>query len=162
MFSVAHLSDLRRQIGGLDDALLLAALGLGPVGEMARNGGKPRGAEVPASGTRRAPEVATKAKRLSDLTGIPRETVRRKLQAFHRRGWVEQRDDRTWRPSPDANEGVKVASDLAGANVLFLTRLARLVADVARLQAPYPRRTLERPVRAPGSPPVTGCARPRR
>ncbi|MGJ0506702.1 MAG: helix-turn-helix domain-containing protein [Methylocystis sp.] len=36
------------------------------------------------------------ASRISDVTAIPRQTVRRKLQSLERRGWVEQIDGGAW------------------------------------------------------------------
>lgn len=36
------------------------------------------------------------ASRISDVTAIPRQTVRRKLQSLERRGWVRQLDNGAW------------------------------------------------------------------
>jgi hypothetical protein len=38
------------------------------------------------------------ASRIAKKTGIPRQTVRRKLLLLERRGWVTQTDDAAWRP----------------------------------------------------------------
>lgn len=35
--------------------------------------------------------------RIAELTGIPRETVRRKLHGLEKRGWVERADRSSWR-----------------------------------------------------------------
>ncbi|CAH0130310.1 helix-turn-helix domain-containing protein [Roseomonas sp. CECT 9278] len=134
IFFVSHMSDLRRQMGDLDDALLLAAFGLGPVGQrarFARGQGRSRDARKGQDGPA---DAATNAQRLADLTGIPRETVRRKLEAFRRRGWVEQAEDRTWRLAFDGSGSALVATDLAEANAALLDRLARLIAEFDRLE----------------------------
>lgn len=33
---------------------------------------------------------------ISEITGIPRQTVRRKLQTLEKRGWVQQTDNKGW------------------------------------------------------------------
>lgn len=36
------------------------------------------------------------ASRIADVTSIPRQTVRRKLELLEQRGWIERLDDSTW------------------------------------------------------------------
>ncbi len=72
--------------------------------------------------------------RATTSTNFARETVRRKLEAFRRRGWVEQAEDRTWRLAFDGNGSALVATDLAEANAALLDRLARLIAEFDRLE----------------------------
>lgn len=43
---------------------------------------------------------------ISEITGIPRQTVRRKLQALEKRGWVEQTDNKGWRLAMRDSEAV--------------------------------------------------------
>ncbi len=130
VFFVAHMADLRRRLGSLDDALLLAAFGLGAVGEKARG---PRRASR-GSADFRADRVATNAGRLADLTCIPRETVRRRLAAFERRGWVAQNEDRSWRLIVSADGRAQVANDLALNHTVFVRQLAELMAAFERLK----------------------------
>ncbi len=121
LFFVAHLGDLRRSLGSLDDALLLAAMGLGPVALRAR-----RSRADPAT-------AATNPQRLAELTGIPRETVRRRLAAFRRKGWLEQGEDRAWRLAMGPGGRARIAEELAPLHGRFLAELARLQAAFARL-----------------------------
>jgi DNA-binding transcriptional ArsR family regulator len=132
VFFVSHMGDLRRHFGDLDEALLLAAFGLGPVADKRRAAGRNR--DALALGGRAVSEGVTNAKRLADVTGIPRETVRRKLERFRARGWVEQDRDGAWRLSLDAEGKARVAEALGPLHGAFLRRLARLVVEFARLE----------------------------
>jgi hypothetical protein len=132
VFFVSHMGDLRRHFGDLDEALLLAAMGLGPVGEKRRAARRDR--DSLAFGGRVVSQGATNAKRLADVTGIPRETVRRKLERFRARGWVEQDAKGAWRLSLDEAGKARVAEALAPLHAEFLRRLARLVTEFARVE----------------------------
>ena len=84
-FITEHLIDVSRQFGGdLQEVLVLAM-----IGQMALR-------------ARMAPEAegrstAISASRIADVTCIPRQTVRRKLQSLRARGWIEQDADHGWR-----------------------------------------------------------------
>jgi DNA-binding transcriptional ArsR family regulator len=133
-FFVAHLSDLRRHFGDLDEALLLAAFGLGPIGDLRRAAHRRPGAAAQAFPARPVSPGITNAMRLAEVTGIPRETVRRKLDRFRARGWVEQERDGSWRLSLDAEGKAVVAGALAPLQGEFVARLARLMTEFARLE----------------------------
>lgn len=134
VFFVSHLSDLRTHFDDLEDALLLAAFGLGPVAEK-RRAARSSGEEARLTLTGiPAGDGRTNAKRLADLTGIPRETVRRKLEAFRRRGWVEQDADRSWRIAIGPDGRAPIALEMEAAHAEFLSRLARLVAEFDRIR----------------------------
>jgi hypothetical protein len=134
VFFVSHLSDLRAHFGDLEDALLLAAFGIGPVAAKRR--------AARASGDAAAHRLTgvptddgrTNAKRLADLTGIPRETVRRKLEAFRRRGWVEQGTDRSWRVAVGTDGRARMALEMEAAHAEFVSRLSRLVTEFDRIR----------------------------
>lgn len=134
VFFVSHLGDLRRHLGDLDDALLLAAFGLGPVGDKRRAAQRNRDAAAMALGAPIATLGLTNAKRLSEVTGIPRETVRRKLERFKARGWVEQEKSGAWLLSMDAQGKARVAEALSPLHSAFLQRLARLMAEFASIE----------------------------
>jgi DNA-binding transcriptional ArsR family regulator len=89
-FVVAHLTDLSRSFNGdLQQAVILAVIGqvrLHVRKAVAESGGTPPADE----------DVSITASRLSDVTGIPRETVRRKLKLLQDRGWIERRRDGAW------------------------------------------------------------------
>lgn len=80
-FLAEHLTDLSREFGGdLQPAIILAVLGQRMIqARIAVDGG---------AGTIPPPVMAVA--RIADVTGIPRETVRRKLAELERRGWVER------------------------------------------------------------------------
>lgn len=125
-FFVEHLSDVSRAFSGdLQQAMVLAILGqvrLRAVRE-AMAGGEPLAAKMQGDGTT--------ASRIADVTGIPRETVRRKLDALRRKGWVVQEEDRLWRIEVDPDgAGAAARRDLAGVDERALHRIARLVADL--------------------------------
>ncbi|CAJ0862666.1 hypothetical protein AMST5_01510 [freshwater sediment metagenome] len=66
------------------------------------------------------------ASRIAKETGIPRQTVRRKLQSLERRGWVTQTEDASWRLAK--KEGQAAASaELASLDKRGLDRLVRLI-----------------------------------
>jgi DNA-binding transcriptional ArsR family regulator len=134
LFFVAHLADMRRHFGDLDDALLLAAFGLGPVADKRRAAQRSRNAEALAFTGRGVSPGTTNATRLAEVTGIPRETVRRKLDRFRTRGWVQQEKDGSWQLGLDATGKVVVAEELAPLQGELLRRLARLLAEFARLE----------------------------
>ena len=125
-FFTEHLADVSRAFGGdLQQALVLAVLGqvrLRAVREaMAR--GEALAPPLPGDGTT--------ASRIADVTGIPRETVRRKLKALRNKGWISQGDDRLWRVVADADgSGTPVRRDLGDVDERILSRVARLVADL--------------------------------
>jgi len=80
-FLLEHLVAVRAHFGDLDTALLLTVIGLSTlkavrVGETA--------------------SVLVNAHSLALVTGIPRETVRRKLAALGRRGWIEKSPNGAW------------------------------------------------------------------
>jgi hypothetical protein len=134
VFFVAHMADLKSHFGDVEDALLLAAFGLGPVAEKLR---AYRFSGDPADltyGSSPIGDGTTNAKRLADITGIPRETVRRKLRRFEKRGWIAQADDASWRIAVDDAGRATVAADLEAANARFLVHLSRLMADFERIR----------------------------
>ena len=87
-FLTEHLIDCRKTLGGdFDDLMLLAVMGQRFL--QARR-------ERDAGDAAAAERVWMSALRLSDVTGIPRESVRRKLKGLAARGWVTQDPARGW------------------------------------------------------------------
>lgn len=81
-FLTEHLADASRAFGGdLQEMLVLAVIGQTALQSVAQGR---ENAQISASS-------------LSDVTGIPRQTVRRKLASLMARGWVEQTEDSGWR-----------------------------------------------------------------
>jgi DNA-binding IclR family transcriptional regulator len=72
------------------------------------------------------------ASRIADVTGLSRETVRRKLAEMSGPGWVEQGADRRWRIA--AVDGAStLRRDLSDLDMRGLQRLARLYAALSPL-----------------------------
>jgi DNA-binding transcriptional ArsR family regulator len=122
-FLTEHLADCARTFSGdLSKVLVLAVLGQ-------------RYIETQISAQRDAASGqsgAMSASRIADVTGLPRETVRRKLDALSDLGWVEQGPDRRWQIA--AVEGAStLRRDLKDLDSRGLQRLARLYAALSPL-----------------------------
>ena len=133
IFFVSHLSTLRRHMDDLEDALLLAAIGLGPAAAKLKAFQETQDASHLAYGAPVGEPAVTNAVRLSELTNIPRQTVRRKLQSFAKRGWLEQMPDSSWRLARKPDNSATVAKDLNAANKEFLRELSQLLGRFDRL-----------------------------
>jgi DNA-binding transcriptional ArsR family regulator len=120
-FIVEHLTDLSRSFeGDFQQVMLLAILGQRRLKAQIM-AGRP--------GRALAPTTAVSASRLADVTGIPRETVRRKLATLKDRGWIEQEPDGSWSLISDTSgEDMPARRDLAELDVRGRMRVARLVA----------------------------------
>ncbi len=80
-FFIEHSLDVSRAF----DGDMQMALILGIVGQVYLRGDE--------QGRLNSPITAS---RIADASGIPRQTVRRKLQALEKRGWVYQTDSGAW------------------------------------------------------------------
>ena len=122
-FLTEHLSDCAREFSGdLTKVLILAVLGQRHI-EAQILPQKDHGADQPS---------AMSASRIADVTGLPRETVRRKLDALSEQGWAEQGPDRRWRIA--AVDGTStLRHDLRDLDERGLQRLARLYANLSPL-----------------------------
>jgi hypothetical protein len=121
-----HLTDCRRALDGdLDDMMILAVLGQRALGAIFEEDG-----HVGLAGER----AWMSALRISDVTGVPRETTRRKLAALRDRGWIEQHGNKGWRLSGEAGK-TRASQDLAELDRRGMERLGRLVAAILPLLA---------------------------
>lgn len=120
-FLVDHLTDLSRSYGGDFQQILILAI----IGQRRLN--VVRGLPGP---DRPHPEtMAISASRLADVTGIPRETVRRKLALLERKGWVGQGEDGAWSLLADPEgQDLPVRRDHAAFQRRASLRIAQLVA----------------------------------
>jgi DNA-binding transcriptional ArsR family regulator len=122
-FLTEHLADCARVFSGdLTKVLVLAVLGQRHI-EAQTSVQKDR-----ASG----PSGAMSASRIADVTGLSRETVRRKLGALSDLGWVEQGADRRWRIVV-ADGASTLRRDLKDLDRRGLQRLARLYCALSPL-----------------------------
>ncbi len=127
IFFVGHLSRVRRHFDDLEDALLLSAFGLHPLIETARSSPQ-AGSNTETHYDAIMPAFApTNAVRLSDLTGIPRETVRRKLTRFRQKGWIVQDAQGGWVLKLGREGRASVAQHFKELNAEFLQDLAKLM-----------------------------------
>lgn len=117
-FLAEHLTDCRRSLGGdLDEMMILAVLGQRLIGaRLARDGGDDSAQD----------RVWMSALRIADVTGVPRESVRRKLQRLKERGWVSQDPTDGWRLAGTL-DALTVRSDLTELDRRAIGRLARLI-----------------------------------
>lgn len=120
-FLSEHLADCRRVFNGdLDAVLVFAVLWRNHLRALLNQTGKSAAAP------------AMSASRLSDVTGVPRETVRRKLNRFSQNGWIEQNAGGAWRLN--AKDGASTAQrDLTEIDQRGCARFLRLHADITRI-----------------------------
>lgn len=123
-FLTEHLVDCRKTFGGdLDAVLVLAVLGQNFIRSFIL---EPTNA-FPANGS-------TSASRIADVTGMARETVRRKLLDFEKRGWIVQAEDGSWSiAGPVVNNAVR--KDLGELDQRAVARMLRFHAELSRILA---------------------------
>ena len=130
-FLVAHLTDIARAFDGdLQQPLILAVIG--QVRLEARKRAYDAGAPMPSS-----EELSITASRLADVTGIPRETVRRKLSLLEARGWIAKRTDGAWYlvADPDGNDA-PARRHFEEQDKRTRRQVARLVTELSHLALP--------------------------
>ncbi len=133
-FLAEHLVDCRRSLGGdLDDLMLLAVLGQRALSAM----GEP-GEAVPDPDSR----FWMSALRISDVSGVPRETVRRKLLRLEAKGWVESDPASGWRLSR-SSVTTEAHKDLMDLDARSIDRLVRMTTALLPLLAGVPSTTAD-------------------
>lgn len=134
-FFIDHLSDLSRTFRGDLQAMIVLAL-VGQVYIRATSAAIELGYDPHDI----APErLSTTTSRIADVTGIPRETVRRKLQVLEGMGWVRRNDDNSWRLA--IRDGRSTARDALGEiDHRALQRVARLFGDLDAIVAAHANR----------------------
>lgn len=128
-FLAEQLADISRVFSGdLQMVVLLAAIGQVSLSA----------AIAAEAGGRTAADLAPERRgvttnRLADKTGIPRETVRRKLIAMQKMGWLT-REDNFWFLTTSGEDTVVVKA-LADLDDRAIVRTARLYSNLAHLIA---------------------------
>ncbi len=119
-FLTEHLADVSRQFGGdLQEMLVIAIIGQ-----------KHLRAAIDQTGA----DAAISASRIADVTGIPRQTVRRKLKSLEARGWITQTPDAAYKLV--IRDGVSAArKQLDGVDRRSIERVARLHMNLTRILA---------------------------
>lgn len=121
-FLAAHLSDSASLFNGdLEEMLVCVVLARANLRD-----------EVGQSTHKKSPDSlrsSLSAARLAELTGIPRETVRRKLKSLENRGWVTRVDRRGWRLTLEGDTPV-LRTELQDYLRREIRRLVRLVRNL--------------------------------
>lgn len=118
-FLAEHLTDCRKVMGGdFDDLMILAVLGQRFL--QARK-------DHDEGDTEAVGRIWMSALRLSDVTGIPRESVRRKLGRLVSKGWVMQDRARGWSVAGSFNQSPQARIDLMDLDRRGLERLGKLM-----------------------------------
>jgi predicted transcriptional regulator len=126
-FLTEHLADCSRTFGG--DLQMVAVLAT--IGQMCPFANRNRG-KAPTEPVRQACPIS--ASRIADVTGIPRETVRRKLKTLETRGWIEPAGA-GWQLK-FAGEDPVVRADLRDFDSRAIDRVARFFSALAALGSP--------------------------
>ena len=130
-FLTEHLSDCCRVLAGdLQEMLVFAVLGQVYVRALLDD--QPDGSLV----TRLVPAaLGINASRIADITGIPRQTVRRKLDKLRARGWVEPKASGLWMLA--TRDGAAVArvdsADIAALDSRSMERVLRMAERMSRI-----------------------------
>jgi hypothetical protein len=123
-FFVEHLCDLSLAFrGDLQQMIVLAVVG--QVRLYANNAARAAGEDVLSIDDSR---LTITASRIADVTGIPRETVRRKLLALERKGWISRDASSGWSLVVAAEVPARVA--LSDLDARAIGRVARLFAGL--------------------------------
>jgi len=127
-FMADHLSDCSRRFSGdLTQVLILAIL------DLAYRRAQLNSPANPCRDSQRASASVT-ASWLAKVSGLPRETVRRKLFSLADRGWVRQNNDATWRLVDKKGQAV-AHIDLSDLDRRALQRMFKLVQRAASAPA---------------------------
>lgn len=124
-FFVDHLADLSRTFqGDLQQMVIIAIIGQVRMRAMATAAATGRDpADLPPE------RVSITASRIADVTGIPRQTVRRKLMLLEKRGWIERSPASAWSLVMHGQDA-PARLDLAAVDQRAIARIARLFAEL--------------------------------
>ncbi len=124
-FLSEHMADCARSFGGdLEMPLILAVIGQ---------------SHIAAYMTQSAPaperlNYGVSALRVADITGLPRETVRRKLKNLERLGWLRS-TPKGWSLEGASAVDTAAGRDLEALNARGLERLSRLYTELSHTLA---------------------------
>jgi len=90
-------------------------------------------------------------------SGIPRETVRRKLEAFARRGWIERDPNGLWHIKTDGPDMVPARRELIEIDRRQMERVSRYLGPMRALAVEAQTRSAIDPL-TNFPPPVRACA----
>ncbi len=136
-FLLDHLIECRRKIGDLDSAVVLIVVGLAALRQVQKV--RELEGEHVALGylTAGVPDKGetVNAYSIANITGIPRENVRRRLAELGEQGWIEQAPDGGWRIRKGETGPSKAATDLASLTASTVTRIADMIGRLGAVAA---------------------------
>jgi phosphotransacetylase len=136
-FLLDHLIECRRKIGDLDSMVVLIVVGLSALRQVQKV--RELEGEHVALGylTAGIPDKGdtVNAYSIANISGIPRENVRRRLAELGEQGWIEQAPDGGWRILKSEAGPSKAAMDMASLTASTVTRIADLIGRLATVSA---------------------------
>jgi predicted transcriptional regulator len=128
-FITEHLADLSRVFrGDLQEMMVLAI-----IGQLALRARRAALAEPNPADAMRI-ETGISASRLADVTGIPRQTVRRKLKSLEERAWIERAEGASYQLAVKDGDA-RARQDLSAVDQRSIERAARLFCGLERIVA---------------------------
>ncbi|WP_324826625.1 hypothetical protein [Qipengyuania zhejiangensis] len=118
------LTSLRQAFGGdLDSVLILAVIGSAalPQGKLPPDLSYP---EFTGGSDRDRYASPLNTNSIADITGIPRESVRRKLLAMESKKWVQRGDNGYWEIGPNGASDLQPMTDLS---LEYLSSIAEVI-----------------------------------
>ncbi len=129
-----HLTQCRRRLGDLDAVVVLGVLGLSALAAARREFEQvPPGILPDFYSDKVPPGSAINAHSLAEVTGIPRETVRRKLAFLAEAGLIQRLPNRAWALAATETGGARARDDLQDLTDGAVGELARLFARLVTL-----------------------------
>lgn len=136
-FLLDHLIECRRRMGDLDSMVVLIVIGLAALREVQKLRELEgehialgyQAAEMPGKGG------TVNAYSIANITGIPRENVRRRLAELAEHGWIEQAPNGSWRIRRGEGRTSKAAADLAELTASTVARIADFIGRLATVSA---------------------------
>jgi phosphotransacetylase len=136
-FLLDHLIECRRRIGDLDSMVVLTVIGLAALRQIQKV--RELEGEHIALGylTAEMPHKAetVNAYSIANITGIPRENVRRRLADLAEKGWIEQAPDGSWGLRKGEKGPSNAATDLAELTASTVRRIGDFVGRLATVSA---------------------------
>ena len=127
-FFIEHISDVSRGLKGDLQAMLVLAV----IGQALLHGTRTAKEESLDPANLPPEKISINASRIADITGIPRETVRRKLALLEDWGWIRRNADGSCCLAFENGETI-AKRDLAHIDARAIRRVARLFTDLEAL-----------------------------
>ncbi len=131
-FFVEQLVEISRVLeADLETVVVLALVGQMELQARIRSSVGLEGETPPNAMVGRPPR--TNASCIAEVSGIPRETVRRKLERLARRGWVERHPSGSWRIKMDGPDSVPTRREFHDVDRRAMERLSRFLGQMHAL-----------------------------